>query len=191
MTRGRATSLKDVAKAAGVSAATISRFLNGSLELPAATRQRIERAVERLGYAPNPHARRLSRGRSDAIGLVVPDIANPFFATLVAAIEEEAASRGLAVSLYATLNRTGREVAYLSLLDRNHVDGLVFVTNHPDDGELGSAEAGDLLARYLDLLHQLVEDAHRITLRIMPRITMTPIARKMIAAMMILWPRGS
>jgi LacI family transcriptional regulator len=129
-------SLKDVAKASGVSVATVSRLLNGSLELPFETKNRIEQAIRALNYVPNPHARRLSRGRSDAIGLVVPDIANPFFATLVAAVESAADERGLELSLYATLNRPGREVAYVRLLERNHVDGLVFVTNHPDDGDL-------------------------------------------------------
>ena len=129
-------SLKDVARASGVSVATVSRLLNGSLELPFETKNRIEQAIRALNYVPNPHARRLSRGRSDAIGLVVPDIANPFFATLVAAVESAADERGLALSLYATLNRPGREVAYVRLLQRNHVDGLVFVTNHPDDGGL-------------------------------------------------------
>lgn len=138
MAKDKVTSLKDVAGVAGVSVTTVSRLLNGSLELPHETRTRIEEAIRDLNYQPNPHARRLSRGRSDTIGLVVPDIANPFFATLVAAVEEEADSRGLAVSLYATLNRPGREIAYLQLIDRNHVDGLIFVTNHPDDGQLAS-----------------------------------------------------
>ena len=139
MSRKRATSLKDVAIAAGVSVTTVSRLLNGSLELPADTTQRIETAIRDLKYEPNPHARRLSRGRSDTIGLVVPDIANPFFATLVAAVEGEADREGKALSLYATLNRPGREIAYLRMLERNHVDGLVFVTNHPDDGELAES----------------------------------------------------
>ncbi|MBN9242282.1 MAG: LacI family DNA-binding transcriptional regulator [Mesorhizobium sp.] len=128
--------MKDVAAAAGVSVTTVSRLLNGSLALPDETRKRIEDAIRKLNYRPNPHARRLSRGRSDAIGLVVPDIANPFFATLVAAVEEEADRSGLAVSLFATLNRSDREVAYLELIERKHVDGLIFVTNHADDGQL-------------------------------------------------------
>ncbi|WP_165224307.1 LacI family DNA-binding transcriptional regulator [Affinirhizobium pseudoryzae] len=132
----RATSLKDVAQAAGVSVATVSRLLNGSLELPAETKARIDTAIRELNYVPNPHARRLSRGRSDTIGLVVPDIANPFFGVLVAAVEEAADQQGLAVSLFATLNRTGRELSYLRLLARNHVDGLVFITNHPETDEL-------------------------------------------------------
>lgn len=138
MVQSRLPSLKDVARAAGVSVTTVSRLLNGSLDLPSKTKKRIEDAIRDLNYQPNPHARRLSRGRSDTIGLVVPDIANPFFATLVAAVEEAADSRGLAVSLYATLNRPGREVAYLELIERNHVDGLIFVTNHPDDGRLAA-----------------------------------------------------
>lgn len=144
---GRATSLRDVAGAAGVSVTTVSRMLNGSLTLPDETRRRIEEAIRDLNYRPNPHARRLSRGRTDTIGLVVPDIANPFFATLVAAVEEEADSRGLAVSLFATLNRPGREVAYLELIERKHVDGLIFVTNHPDDGRLAGMinEAGKVV----------------------------------------------
>lgn len=138
MAQNRATSLKDVATAAGVSVATVSRLLNGSLELPAETKARIDAAIRELNYVPNPHARRLSRGRSDTIGLVVPDIGNPFFGTLVAAVEEEADRRGLALTLFATLNRPGREISYLRLLARNHVDGLVFITNHPETDDLAA-----------------------------------------------------
>ncbi len=128
--------LKDVARAAGVSVTTVSRFVNGSLDLPDRTREQVERAIRDLNYVPNPHARRLSLGRSDTIGLVVPDIATPFFSTLVAAVEAEADRRGLALALYATLNRAGREQSYLTAIHRNHVDGIIFVTNHPDDGTL-------------------------------------------------------
>lgn len=131
--------LKDVAKAAGVSVTTVSRFLNGSLELPDRTRMAIETAIDSLNYAPNPHARSLSRGRSDTIGLVIPDIATPFFATLVAAVEAEADRRGLGLTLHATLNRRERELSYLQAVRRNQVDGLIFVTNHPDDGSLAAA----------------------------------------------------
>lgn len=129
-------SLKDVARVAGVSVTTVSRFLNGSLDLPDRTRELVETAIRDLNYSPNPHARRLSLGRSDTIGLVVPDIASPFFSTLVAAVEAEADRRGLALALYATLNRPGREKSYLNAIHRNHVDGIIFVTNHADDGTL-------------------------------------------------------
>lgn len=128
--------LSDVARMAGVSPATVSRFLNRSLQLPDATIARIRNAIDVLQYQPNPHARSLSRGRSDTIGLVVPDITNPYFARLAAAVEREAARRGYALMLCASLNTLEREREYLARLARTAVDGVIFVTNHPDDGSL-------------------------------------------------------
>ena len=115
---------------------TISRHLNGSIVLPKETIKKIDDAILALDYHPNPHARRLSLGRSETIGLVVPEIANPFFARLAGAVEEAADAQGLALVLCATLNRQGRELDYLARLGRDGVDGLIFVTNHPDDGSL-------------------------------------------------------
>lgn len=123
-------SLKDVAKRADVSVATVSRYLNGFLELPDTTRSRIDQAVADLDYRPNPHARRLSLGRSDTLALIIPDIANPFFSRLAAAMEACAAERGKMVTLHATMNRSDREIAALDNASHNLVDGLVFITNH-------------------------------------------------------------
>ncbi|MBB5751593.1 LacI family DNA-binding transcriptional regulator [Prosthecomicrobium pneumaticum] len=132
--------LKDVAARAGVSPAAVSRFLNGSISLPAATIERIEAAIAFFDYRPNAHARRLSLGRSDTIALVVPEIGNPFFAELAAAAERAAAAEGLGIMLFATENRLERELEYLSRLGRSDVDALLFVTNHADeDGRLAAA----------------------------------------------------
>lgn len=128
--------LQDVAKAAKVSKTTVSRYLNGSLELPAKTAEAINAAIKALNYVPNPHARRLSLGRSDTIALVVPDIATPFFATFVAAVEAEADRRGLSLALHATLNRPDREMSYLDKIRHGAADGLIFVTNHEGSPEL-------------------------------------------------------
>jgi LacI family transcriptional regulator len=137
MAQARIARLIDVARRAEVSVATVSRHVNGRIQLPEATAKRIERAVEELGYHPNPHARSLSRGRSDTIGLVIPDIANPYFALLAAAAERAADRHGLALVLCVTLNQRAREKEYLQRLGRNHLDGLIFVTNHPaEDGSL-------------------------------------------------------
>ncbi|MDB6176312.1 LacI family DNA-binding transcriptional regulator [Paracoccus sp. Z330] len=130
--------LQDVAKAAGVSKTTVSRFLNGSLELPDRTVQQIETAIRALNYVPNPHARRLSLGRSDTVALVVPDIATPFFATFVSAVEEAADARGLTLALHATLNRSRREMKYLDFIAHGHADGLIFVTNHASDAAVAA-----------------------------------------------------
>lgn len=132
-------SLQDVANAAGLSPATVSRYLNGSLSLPPATAQRIDKAIKALDYKPNPHARRLSRGRSDTIGLVIPEIDNPFFAKLAAAAEREAEAAGLALTLFSSLNRRERELDYLEKLRRNFVDGLIFATNNKGSEDLAAA----------------------------------------------------
>jgi LacI family transcriptional regulator len=131
--------LKDVAAVAGVSVAAVSRYLGGSLLLPRETASRIDAAVRGLNYRPNPHARRLSRGRSDVIGLVIPDIANPFFARIAAQIETAVDSEGYGLVLCITMNRPGREIEYLDRLRRNYVDGLIFMTNHAGDAKLAKA----------------------------------------------------
>ena len=139
----KAVTLEQVARAARLSPAAVSRYLNGSLSLPPTTRMRIERAVHELGYSPNPHARSLSRGRSDAIGLVIPEIDNPFFSRLAAAIERAAERSGLAVMLCSTSNKVDREVNYVERLKASFVDGLLFATNHHDaDGALAAAING-------------------------------------------------
>lgn len=135
----RPPNIRDVARRAGVSATTVSRVLNGTLEPAASTRSSIEAAIRDLGYVPNPHARRLGRGRSDALALLVPDISAPFFARLVAAAEAEAGRRGLELELHVTMNRPDRERRYLQAIQRNHVDGVIVATNHPDDGSLAEA----------------------------------------------------
>lgn len=132
-------SLKDVAREAGLSPAAISRHLNGNLDLPEETRERIDLAVRRLGYRPNPHARRLSLGRSDIITLIVPDIANPFFAALAAAVERAASSRGMIVQLHATSNVEAHEIALLQLAADNRSDGVVFCTNHRPGPDVADA----------------------------------------------------
>ena len=134
-----AATLKDVAEAAAVSIATVSRYQNNKLALPPTTAERIEKAIRALDYRPNAHARRLSLGRSDVIGLVLPDIANPFFAHLAASVERAASAVGLEVMLMATLNSPQREIAYLERVRRNHLDGLIFVTNHKGTDTLATA----------------------------------------------------
>ncbi|MGJ8545429.1 MAG: LacI family DNA-binding transcriptional regulator [Sulfitobacter sp.] len=130
------TNLKTVAQEAGVSSTTVSRYLNGTLELPEATRERIDAAVTKLDYHPNPHARRLSLGRSDTIAVILPDIANPFFAKLAAAIELAATAHHSMVLLHATFNKSDRELEALKRAAQNRVDGVIFVTNRSPEVEV-------------------------------------------------------
>ncbi len=130
--------LSDVAEAAGVSPTLVSRYLNHRIELPAATRQRIDDAVARLDYRPNLLAKRLSTGRTEAISLVTPEIANPFFAELAASIEAEAERQGYAVYISSTRGDPAREADAIRRLADQHVDGLIMMTNRPDDGSLAA-----------------------------------------------------
>jgi len=118
--------LQDVARRAGVGAATVSRVLNGSPGVKSSTRARVLRAVEELRYKPNLHARTLAGGRSNVLGVVMANLYNPFFADIYHAIETNAVQRGyetlLANSshdirlLKASVNRLlGQQVAGLGV----------------------------------------------------------------------------
>ena len=130
--------IHDVAHNAGVSATTVSRYLNNRIELPPATTARIDAAIAKLEYRPNLLAKRLSTGKSEAIGLVVPEIREPFFAELASAVEDEAERHGYTIFMSSTRGDRRREVDCLNRLHDRHVDGLVMMTNTPDDGTLAA-----------------------------------------------------
>ncbi len=128
--------LSDVASLAGLSKATVSRYLNNSIVLPHATVQRIEDAIAQLDYRANSLARRLSKGGSETLGLVLPDITNPFFAELADAAEEAASEHRYSLVLCITRNNPDKERQFIRWLDTCQVDGLLFTTNRPDHGLL-------------------------------------------------------
>lgn len=133
------STIQDVAAAASVSTSTVSRYLNNRIDLPAETAGRIDAAIRQLDYRPNILAKRLSLGRSEAIGLVTPEIANPFFGELAAAVEDEAERHGYAVFMTSTAGNRDRELTSLRRLKDGHVDGLIMMTNQPDDGTLAAS----------------------------------------------------
>ena len=128
--------LSDVAKLAGLSKATVSRYMNHSIVLPQETIDRIVTAIQTLDYRGNSLARRLSKGGSETLGLVLPDITNPFFAELADAAEEAASARGYSLVLCITRNNPDKEAQFIRWLDTRQVDGLLFTTNRPDNGVL-------------------------------------------------------
>ncbi len=130
--------IHDVAQDAGVSPTTVSRYLNHRIELPPATSARIDAAIARLDYRPNLLAKRLSTGKTEAVGLVTPEIREPFFAELASAFEDEADRHGYTVFISSTRSDRKREIASLERLHDRHIDGLVLMTNTPDDGTLAS-----------------------------------------------------
>ena len=119
--------LKDVAQRAGVSTATVSNVLRGTKATTPEVRRRVLAAAADLGYVPNPHAQSLRTGHSRALGLVVPDLTNPYFPALVQAIETTARSLGYALIVMDAGNDTAREHDSLALLATYRVAGVVWV----------------------------------------------------------------
>lgn len=118
--------ISDVAKHAGVSTATVSRVLSDKRHVSEATRQKVWKAVEELGYRPNRVARRLRVGRADVIGLVIPDILNPFFTVASRAIQDVAQEADFSVILCNTDEDPKKEEKYLALLEDEAVAGIIF-----------------------------------------------------------------
>src|SRR5262249_21874826 len=94
-------------------------------------------------YQPNRLARNLSVGSSRLIGLVIPEISNPFFASIASAVEDVAFKAGYGVLLCNTQNDPERELSYLRLLHTRQLDGIVYLTSHADNPELISMLARD------------------------------------------------
>ncbi|MDO9710893.1 LacI family DNA-binding transcriptional regulator [Paracraurococcus lichenis] len=117
-------SIKDVAKAAGVSPATVSRAL-GKGPVSEALRAQVLEAVRATGYRPNLAARRLRSQETGTVGLVVADIGNPFFTGVARAVEEAAYQAGLRVILCNTDEDPEREAIYLRLMQEERVTGLI------------------------------------------------------------------
>ncbi len=117
--------ITDVAREAAVSTMTVSRVVNNKGGISEPTRMRVEHAIKQLGYRPNRLARALSLQASQTLGMVVPDINNPFFSEIVRGAEDEAWERGYSLILGSTVENLEREARTLQLLEEKHVDGVI------------------------------------------------------------------
>ncbi|MCC7353110.1 MAG: LacI family DNA-binding transcriptional regulator [Anaerolineae bacterium] len=126
--------IQEVAKRAGVSQTTVSRVLNNKDEITAETRARVIRAIEQLGYVPNPIARGLVTNHTAMIGFVVSDITNPFLADVARGILHTAASHHYSLSIFMTENEPQREVQAIRFLISRRVDGLIVTPRESDEG---------------------------------------------------------
>lgn len=117
--------MKDVAKRAGVSVATVSAALSGRAFVSPELKARVAAAVAELGYAPNAMASGLKRGTSALVGLIVPDITNPFFTELVHCIQRRAAQAGFTVMLGVSDDEPAREAELVRLMRSHRVAGSI------------------------------------------------------------------
>lgn len=133
----------DVARAAGVSNSTVSRVLKGQKEhMRPETRNRVLRAIEELGFRPNQLARGLVTGKTNTIGVIIPDVSNPFFGTAIKSCEDVLFDNGYNIILCNTNENVDREKQYLDLLISRSVDALAIWGSRIPGDEL-TALVGD------------------------------------------------
>lgn len=130
-----AVGVKDVAVAAGVSVGTVSNVLNRPDRVSTRTVERVQKAIDELGFVRNDAARQLRAGRSRSVGLVVPDISNPFFAEVARGAEDRAAEAGMTVLLGNSDEKPERQNAHLALFQEQRVNGVLLT---PASDEISS-----------------------------------------------------
>jgi LacI family transcriptional regulator len=124
--RNSGSTIKDIARVAGVSIATVSYVLNGSKKVTDDVGKRVQDAARALKYNPNNSARTLRTGRSRTLGLILPDLTNPFFPKIAQAVQSEARSLGYATILFDTQGDPALEARAIELLAEYRVDGAVW-----------------------------------------------------------------
>lgn len=120
-------SIRDVAARAGVSVGTVSNVLNRSALVAASTRERVQEAIDALGFVRNESARQLRAGTSRTIGLIVLDISNPFFTDVARGVEDAASKAGVSVVLCNSDDDPAKEARYLGILAAQQVQGVLIV----------------------------------------------------------------
>src|SRR5438034_3196037 len=145
--------MADVARAAGVSKSSVSRAIN---EVPGgvapAVAERVRRAIEELGYVPNAIAASLKQQRTKTVGLILPDLGNPFFALVAAGIEAEIRDAGYTLLVANTSNDHGRETSIMRALLERQIDALLIASSGP---------GGEHLQLALDRgVHVVLVDTH-------------------------------
>jgi DNA-binding LacI/PurR family transcriptional regulator len=125
--------IRDVAKMAGVSTATVSHVVNNSRFVSDETRRKVLAAIESCGYTPNAHARNLATNHSRTFGLILSDLSNPFFPELVKSIQERAIELGYDISMANTNYDSERALASVQRMLEQRVSGVAVMTSEMDD----------------------------------------------------------
>ncbi len=142
--------IREVARLAKVSTATVSRTINGSDKVSPETRERVQRAIEELKFYPNTWARALGSGRSSLYGLIISDITNPFFPELVKSFEDIAVQNGQDVLVANTNYDAARMEVCVSRMLQRKVDGVAIMTSEMDNRLITEFQSRDIPLVFLD-----------------------------------------
>jgi DNA-binding LacI/PurR family transcriptional regulator len=125
--------IKDVAELAGVHPSTVSRVINNDSRISEKTKEKVILIINKLGYTPNAIARGLKTKRTYTLGMLIPDITNPFFAEIARGVEDAASKNNFNVILCNTDDKLKKERTYLQILRGKRVDGFILGTAHIKD----------------------------------------------------------
>jgi LacI family transcriptional regulator len=149
----RKPTMKDVAALAGVTPATVSRVLSDFPAISEATRSKVRQACEELNYVPDLAARGLSGHTTHTIGLIIPDVSNPYFSGLAEAIEQTAYDSGYRLVLTNSLRNPDHELQVVNSVLAQQVDGVLISAYSPDSQARASALLGSLPCVFLGNNH--------------------------------------
>ena len=125
--------IKDVTELAEVHPSTVSRVINDDSRISEKTKNKVLLIIKKLGYTPNAIARGLKTKRTHTLGMLIPDITNPFFAEIARGVEDAANANGFNIILCNTDDKLKKERIYLEILKGKRVDGLILGTAHIKD----------------------------------------------------------
>jgi len=125
-------SIKEIAALSGVSVATVSRVINNNGRFTEETRVKVLKVIEETGYETNYVAKSLRMKKSNTVGIMVPDISNAFFSSLVRKLESQLFEEGYSAIICNTDRSTEKEMAYLSTLESKMVDGLIVISGQKE-----------------------------------------------------------
>lgn len=145
-TKNGNVTISNVASKAGVSPTTVSRVLNGGYPVAQETRAQVEKVVRDLGYIRNAHAQALRRTSTGVIGVIIHDVADPYFSEIVAGIQEVAAANGRLVVLCNSLRDPKSELQYVQMLRGQRVDAVILTGGAIEDAEYLRAIRNDARA---------------------------------------------
>jgi LacI family transcriptional regulator len=138
------STMKDVAEEAKVSITTVSHVINGTRYVSEELSGRVEKAMEKLKYRPNILARGLKLGKTNTIGLIVPDNSNPYFAEIARVIEDIGFDSGYSVILCNSDGDIDKEISYVDVLTAKQVDGIIFIASSSQADHLSFLTGGEV-----------------------------------------------
>ncbi len=144
------STINDVAEEAGVSVATVSHVINGTRYVSNELTERVEEAMEKLGYRPNAVARSLKTNKTQTIGLIASDLSNPFFSSLLRGVEDSALKEDYSLIVCNTDETLDKEKLYIDVLSGRKIDGLLIAPTGKSDENLRSLQKRNIPMVFID-----------------------------------------